>query len=254
MSIEQTTLGQVTTGQTTLGNTAQGISEQDIANFLAHTPGFFERHAELLASVQLSHPLGGRAVSLQERQAEMLRDKIRGLEFKIMEMIRNGQENVGLAERLHRWTRRLMLTSQAAELPALLTHELRHQFLIPQAGLRLWGVDAAFADADFAQPVSQDVKSFAVSLTQPYCGVNSGFEAAQWLQAGSSGSGSGAISSLALIPLTAAGLAGAPTRSFGLLVLGSPDATRYTADMGTEFLARVGDIASAALARLLPTA
>ncbi len=254
MSIEQITPGQVTPGQTTLGNTSQGISEQDIANFLAHTPGFFERHAELLASVQLSHPLGGRAVSLQERQAEMLRDKIKGLEFKIMEMIRNGQENVGIADRLHRWTRRLMLTSQAAELPDLLTQELRHQFLIPQAGLRLWGVDAAFADADFARPVSQDVKSFALSLTQPYCGINSGFEAAQWLQAGPTGAGAGLASSLALIPLSAAGLAGAPARSFGLLVLGSPDATRYTADMGTEFLARVGDIASAALARLLPSA
>ena len=37
----------------------------------------------------------------------------------------------------------------------------------------------------------------------------------------------------------------------GLLVLGSPDATRYTADMGVDFLLQVGDIASAALARLL---
>lgn len=254
MSSEQTTQGQITPGQTTPGHATHGIAEQDIANFLANTPGFFERHAELLASVQLSHPLGGRAVSLQERQAEMLRDKIKGLEFKLMEMIRNGQENVGIADRLHRWTRRLMLTSQAADLPALLTRELRHQFMIPQVGLRLWGVDVAFVGADFAQPVSSDVKSFALSLSQPYCGINSGFEAAQWLQAGDSGTGSGIATSLALIPLIAAGLAGAPARSFGLLVLGSPDATRYTADMGTEFLVRVGDIASAALARLLPPA
>jgi hypothetical protein len=36
-----------------------------------------------------------------------------------------------------------------------------------------------------------------------------------------------------------------------MLVLGSPDPTRYSADMGTDFLARVGDIASAGLARLL---
>jgi uncharacterized protein YigA (DUF484 family) len=34
-------------------------------------------------------------------------------------------------------------------------------------------------------------------------------------------------------------------------VLGSPDPTRYTADMGVDFLQQVGDIASAALARLL---
>jgi uncharacterized protein YigA (DUF484 family) len=35
-------------------------------------------------------------------------------------------------------------------------------------------------------------------------------------------------------------------------VLASSDATRYTADMGTDFLNRIGEIASAALARLLP--
>jgi uncharacterized protein YigA (DUF484 family) len=40
--------------------------------------------------------------------------------------------------------------------------------------------------------------------------------------------------------------------AFGLLVLGSPDPTRYTAEMGTEFLQRIGEIAGGALSRLLP--
>jgi uncharacterized protein YigA (DUF484 family) len=40
--------------------------------------------------------------------------------------------------------------------------------------------------------------------------------------------------------------------AFGLLLLGSPDPTRYSAEMGTEFLTRIGELASAALARLLP--
>jgi uncharacterized protein YigA (DUF484 family) len=52
-----------------------------------------------------------------------------------------------------------------------------------------------------------------------------------------------------MIPLRHESLAGA----FGLLVLASPDPTRYTADMGTDFLARIGEVASAALTRLLPT-
>ncbi|MBI3369291.1 MAG: DUF484 family protein, partial [Burkholderiales bacterium] len=82
-----------------------GITEADIAQFLANTPGFFERHAELLATVQLTSPHGQRAISLQERQMEMLREKNKGLEQKIIEMIRHGQENVAIADRLHRWTR-----------------------------------------------------------------------------------------------------------------------------------------------------
>ena len=230
----------------------QGITETDIANYLANTPGFFERHAELLGSVQLTSPHGQRAVSLQERQMEMLRDKIRGLEGKIIEMIRYGQDNVGIADRLHRWTRTLMLVTQPAELPNVLVRELMHQFMIPQGGIRVWGAAAAFASHDFAQPVGDDIKLFAGSLALPYCGVNSGFEAAQWLEEPT------AAKSMALIPLRAEASdashasTNAPTTAFGMLVLASPDPTRYTADMGTEFLARIGEIAGASLSRLLP--
>ena len=225
--------------------TIEGITEQDIADYLSNTPGFFERHAALLASIQLSHPHGHRTVSLQERQAEMLREKIKGLESRIMGMIRNGQENVAIADRLHRWTVDLMRTTDTASLPDQLCASLRHEFLIPLSGLRLWGVDESHAAAPFAGEVSDDVKSFAASLTQPYCGVNSGFEAARWLEAPEGGG----ATSLALIPLSIT--VNGATHSFGLLVLGSPDPTRYSAEMGTEFLASIGDIASAALARLL---
>ena len=238
----------------------QGITETDIANYLANTPGFFERHAELLGSVQLTSPHGQRAVSLQERQMEMLRDKIRGLEGKIIEMIRNGQDNVGIADKLHRWARAMMLNADPAELPGLLVRELMHQFMIPQAGIRLWGVAASFDGRAFTQPVSDDVKIFATSLSAPYCGLNSGFEASKWLD------DPAAAMSMAMIPLrggtgsgagVAAGVAAsgaAGDRAYGMLVLASPDPTRYSADMGTEFLARIGELASAALSRLLPPA
>jgi uncharacterized protein len=225
----------------TQDNAPQGLTEQDIAQYLLRNPGFFQRHAELLASVQLSHPHGQRAVSLQERQAEMLREKIKGLEHKLIEMIRNGQENVAIADRLHAWTLSLMLTADPAALPEVLLQELRHHFLIPAAALRLWGLDARHAAAEYAQPVSDDVRSFASSLAQPYCGVNSGFEAVRWLGEDAS------IASLALVPLRRH----AADEPFGLLLLGSPDPTRYTAEMGTEFLQRIGELAGAALARLL---
>ena len=219
----------------------QGITENDIANFLANTPGFFERHAELLGAVQLTSPHGQRAVSLQERQMEMLRDKIKGLELKIIEMIRNGQDNLALAEKLHRWTRSIMLSGNPADVPEVLVRELEQRFMIPQAAIRVWGADPIHSGLPFAQPVSDDVKRFATSLSAPYCGANSGFEAAQWL------ADPATVTSLALIPLSDGPLSPA----FGLLVLGSPDPTRYSADMGTDFLARVGEVASAGLARLL---
>lgn len=222
----------------------QGITEDDIANYLAHTPGFFERHAELLATIQLTSPHGQRAVSLQERQMEMLREKIKGLELKIVEMIRHGQENMAIADKLHRWTRAVMLTADPTQVPVLMAEELKNQFLIPQAGIRVWGVKPEYADQPFAQGIKDDTKSFATSLTMPYCGVNSGFEPVGWLDDPAT------VMSLALIPLRH----GVSSPAFGMLVLGSPDPTRYSADMGTEFLMRVGELASAGLARLVPSA
>ena len=220
----------------------QGITETDIANYLANSPGFFERHAELLGSVQLTSPHGQRAVSLQERQMEMLRDKIKGLEHKIIEMIRHSQENMTVADKLHRWTAALMLTANAADLPDVLLRELLDEFLIPQGAIRVWGAAEAFGSLPFARPVSDDAKSMASSLATPYCGANAGVEPVGWLEDAAS------ARSMAMIPLRDA----ASPAAFGLLLLASPDPTRYTADMGTEFLSRIGGIASAALSRLLP--
>ena len=215
-----------------------GITEADIANYLAQHPAFFERHAELLASVQLTSPHGQRAVSLQERQMELLRDRIKGLELRIVEMIRHGQENLAIADRLHRTTRRLLVTTDAAQLPPRLVESLKHEFLIPQAGIRLWGVAEAYAGEPWAVPVSEDAKTFAASLAVPYCGGNSGFEASQWLEQPAT------VASMAMLPLRQG------ETCFGLLVLGSPDPTRYSADMGTDFLLRMAELAAAALSRL----
>ena len=222
----------------------QGITETDIANYLANTPGCFERHAELLSSIQLTSPHGPRAVSLQERQMDLLRERLKGFEHKIMEMIRHGQENAAIADRLHRYTRSLLITTDATALPDVLVRELMHQFLIPPAGIRVWGAAAEHAALPFAREVSADARSFASSLSLPYCGANAGFEAATWLDDPST------IASLALIPLRH----GSSTDAFGLLVLGSPDPTRFAADMGTDFLMRIGEISSAGLSRLIRAA
>jgi uncharacterized protein YigA (DUF484 family) len=220
----------------------QGVTEDDIADYLVHTPAFFERHAELLATIQLTSPHGARAVSLQERQMEMLRERIKGLEKKIVEMIRNGQDNVAIADRLLRWTRALMLVRDPSALPELLLRELKLQFLVPQAALRVWGVAAEYSGLPAAQGASADVMTFAESLAQPFCGANNGFEAVRWFDDVT------AVASLAMVPLRRA----PDERAFGLLVLASPDPTRYGADMATDFLARLGEIAGASLSRLLP--
>ena len=220
------------------------ITEDDIANFLANTPDFFERHAELLATVQLSSGHGGRAVSLQERQAGMLRDKIKGLESKVVEMIRYGNENVGIADKLQECTLNLLLTAHARDLPDTIVREIQARFAVPQAAIKVWHVNGIFSMEDFSTGISDDTQTFASSLTAPYCGLNSGFEAVGWLPDPAE------AMSVALIPLRP----GKSSQAFGMLVLASPDPERFQAAMGTDFLERIGELAGAALSRLLPAA
>lgn len=228
---------------TTPAALAHPITEEDIANYLVHTPEFFARHAELLASIQFTSPHSHRTVSLQERQTEMLREKIRMLEYRIMEMIRNGNDNLILSDKVLRWAGLLLQGGEPRELPQRIEEEICQQFAVPQASLRMWAVAPAFADEPFAQGVSEDARLFANSLTEPFCGLNTGFEATSWLPEPK------AATSLAHIPLrNAAGPATAP--AFGLLVLASGDAQRFASGMGTDFLARIGNLVSAALTRL----
>jgi uncharacterized protein YigA (DUF484 family) len=174
----------------------------------------------------------------------MLRDKIRGLESRVVEMIRHGQENVTIADKMQTWMLSLLTTPIARDLPDTLVQELQTQFSIPQTAIKVWEVAAPFAECDFAAGVSDDARSFAASLSTPFCGPNAGLEAITWLPEPA------AAKSVALIALRS----GAAPQAFGLLVLASPDAERFTSGMGTDFLQRIGELASAALSRLRSSA
>ena len=219
------------------------ITEDDIAQFLTHTPGFFERHAQMLASVQITSPHGARAVSLQERQAEMLREKIKGLEQRIMEMVRNSSENSAIAHKIHRWSCALAAVSDVRQLPHAIAEGIQKEFDVPQVGIRVWGVAGPYLGSMFTMGVSEDAKAFATSLTMPFCGPNLGFEPTAWLPKPD------AVQSLALLTLRE-GPNDSQSPAFGLLVLGSTDPLRFDATMGTEFLSRIAEQASAALGRL----
>lgn len=217
------------------------LDSETVVQYLLDNPHFFEEHAALLGHIQLTSPLTGRAVSLQERQMEVMREKFRQLELRLAELLRIGQENEAISDKFREWTRALLLARNDVDLPHVLTDGLRTIFSVPQATLRLWGVADAFSHTWFAAPVSEDAQLFAAGLSAPFCGRNNEFEAAGLLDDPAS------VQSVALVPLRI----GASPAAFGLLVLGSPDPGRFADDMATDFLAGIGETASAALACLL---
>ena len=209
-----------------------------VAQYLIDHPQFFEEHAGLLGDVKLSSPLTGRAVSLQERQMEVMRDKYRALELRLSDLSRRAEENAAIANRFHGWTQALLVSKGGAAMARDLAEGLRTHFSVPQATVRLWNVAPEHADAWFASGVSDDARIFANSLRAPYCGPNNDFEAVRWLDEAES------IRSTVMLPL------GPPGQSVGLLVLVSPDAARFTTAMSTDFLVHIAATATTALAPL----
>ncbi|HWX11474.1 MAG TPA: DUF484 family protein [Trinickia sp.] len=246
------------------------MNEREIAEYLLANPEFFSQHAELLAAVRLANPHGKSAVSLQERQIDMLREKNKLLERRLAELLRYGHENDSISAKFNRWTAHVMAERDAHALPRTITHGLTEVFDVPRAALRLWNIAEPYEHAEFARQVSEEVRIFANSLSAPYCGANTGFEAAQWLVAGARASVAAAdesgaeqtpdaFQSVALVALSdpegtgvdrTDGPNGAGS-TFGLLVMGSPDPRRFHEEMATDFLMQIGTFASAALSRLL---
>ncbi len=219
------------------------MTDNDIAEYLIQNPEFFDQHAELLATIRLYGGHGARAASLQERQAQMLREKIKLHEQRIMEMIRFGNENVTIANRLHAWTQEMLGTTRLDAVPDRVQFGLQSHFFIPQTALRIWDVRANFSALAVCSPVSEGLKTFAAALEAPYTGVNQEWETLKWLTEPET------VQSVALIPLHKPSALGRKV-CFGLILFASPDSQRFTATMGVDFLERIGELASAALAPL----
>ncbi|SAI51528.1 Uncharacterized protein conserved in bacteria [Bordetella ansorpii] len=218
--------------------TTSSFSPQDIADFLHANPEFPDLHPEVFAAMRVPHPHGTQTISLGERQILTLRERVRDLEWRINEMMRNAATNESIGARITQWSQRLLAERDAQLLPGAIAMGLAEQFDIDHIALRLWNLPGLSADNGYAGAVSADVRTFADSLKTPYCGNDAEFEAAAWLAA--------KPRSLALVALRPAD----DTASVGLLVLGSDDPARFDPEMGTAFLESIGQLASAALNRL----
>jgi len=209
-----------------------------VAQYLKDHPEFFDQYAEMLAEIYVPHPHGGRAIPISERQIVTLREKNRALEDKLRELVQFGQENDSIIDRLHRITLAMMMTRDLDILLASLYYNLREDFAVPHVALRIWA-EGGWQRSEFG-PVSQEVRVFTESLTNPYCSSRPMFETATWF-----GEGGNSLRSFAYVPLRA-------EQPFGLLALGAEDGERFYPDMGTLYLKRLGELVSVALARFLP--
>lgn len=216
------------------------MRSEEVAKYLLENPQFFEEHAELISRVVIPHPHGGRTISITERQMLSLRDKNKQLENKMGELLQFGEDNDTISEKMHRLGVAMIAAASFQSVLHTLNFHLRDDFAIPNVALRFWGDTEVTGEwPEFAE-VSQELQVFAETLSQPYCGSTSGFETSSWF-----GDASKHVRSQALIALRNGG------GTIGMIALGSEEAQRFYAGMGTLYLERLGEMASAALARVL---
>lgn len=221
------------------------IDEAAVASYLAATPEFFDRHTQLLARIRLPDARGGGStVSLLERQADVLRERNRHLERKVSDFVEVARENDALGNRVLTMAQRIIAAGGRAGRIAAIEAALREDFGAGQSVLVLHAAHApeGLPESRFLRVVAADLpamRSFETlfSSGKPRCGQLRDSQR-EFLFGGDAPT----IGSVALVPL--GGKAG-----LGLLACGSTDSQRFNPTMSTEFLAHIGELIAAALAR-----
>ncbi|NYT64650.1 DUF484 family protein [Alcaligenaceae bacterium] len=214
------------------------LSADDVALFLKENPEFFTDHAELFSSMRVPHPHETRVISLGERQILTLRARSKEMEGQLSGLIQNAVGNQKISKTLIDWCSQMLAEDNATQLPGHIVQGLSQLFGLPSVALRLWNLPA-LTNSTYTADVTSDIQTWASTLARPYCGPMDNHDVANWLDTPPA-----SLAAMALRPCP-------ESSPFGMLVLGSDDATRFTSDMGTEFLETIRDLSSASLLRLV---
>jgi uncharacterized protein YigA (DUF484 family) len=209
------------------------INDATVAEWLKQHPDFLLRHPDVLAKINVPHGSGG-ATSLIERQVSVLREQLANERGRLNHLVARAHDFEALLARLHELTVRLILAPDMHHACTALETALREQFEADAVALKLFPVGA---DQGSADPVVRGFVEF-IDRDRCLCGPLAPEQTEALF-----GNLAVTIASAALVPIRA-------QEQAGVLAIGSCDAKRFSAEMGTELLERLGSIAGAKLADL----
>jgi uncharacterized protein YigA (DUF484 family) len=217
------------------------LSEEAVAQFLQNNPDFFERHGTVLEKLQLPHARGG-AVSLIERQVDVLRERHKVLDQQLHELVEVARANERLGEKVHRLARRLITVRGREAVISVVESALREDFNARNSVLIVFatpsGENPRGSFLRVMERKSPDLRMFDPLLEsgKPRCGQIRDTQRDYLF-----GKETVEIGSVALLPL-------GPSGAIGLLAIGSADAQHFHSGMNTEILVRIGELIAQALA------
>jgi hypothetical protein len=217
------------------------VSEDSLAEYLKSHPDFFERHLTLLSGLKLPHRTTGGAISLVERQVDVLRQRSQALETKLRELVEVAHVNDRLAGRIHALALLLMRARSREDVVDILDEQLREGFSVDQAALVLFDSVPGLAQghSSFVRVVHREdpsvgpFKSFLQS-SSPRCSRVRDAQRDFLFGPGVD------IQSMALVPL-------GPRSEFGFLAIGSRNPDHFQPSRSSDFLARLGELTACAL-------
>lgn len=218
------------------------VKADDVVQYLLDNPQFFEEHAEALSNIQASNAEDAdKVISFSGRQISALKDKNLKLQDKMLELINFGERNDDISTKMHRISLALMTCTSLDDLLHQTKFNLCEDFSVPHIAIRLWGISSNEGNLD--QPeftaTSKDIHAIAENLTQPYCGPHVADEIKDWF-----GEDAAHLQSFSTITLRT-------DKVVGMLVLASPEAQRFNAEMETLHLKRLGELISTTLTRFI---
>lgn len=195
-----------------------------VAAYLMTDPGFFDRHPQVLAALEIPHASGA-AVSLIEQQVRVLRKQLEAERSRLTHLIARAREYEALSGRLHHLVLKLIAAQDSEQVCTLLKDALLTEFSAEAMTLKLFQIESG----PLTDPLTLAFRDF-LDRHHALCGPLDQ-EKAQMLF----GPAGARIRSAALVPVRADGHA-------GVLAIGSRDGERFRPDMGTELLDRLGEV------------
>lgn len=222
------------TTRATIETAADTLDPEAVKRYLQQHPGFFDEHPALLAGLRLPHS-SGTAVSLVERQIQVLRDQNTALKRRLLELVNVARDNDRLSAQMHQMTLDLVSANSLTALLDTLEDHLRNEFGADAVALRLTRLgEAEQRETGTAQLVIDGTLTqlFPTPLeeSKPQCGRLKQ-QQLQFLF----GNLAPEIESAAVVPL------GNRARE-GLLAIGSREANRFNPAMGTIFLTHLAEL------------
>lgn len=215
------------------------LDDAEVLAFLNSRPDFLTRHPELLQTLQLQHDSGS-AVSLIERQVEVLRGRSQQLEGRLGHLLEAARDNERRATNVHRLARTLIRAPTLAAAIAGLQQCMSEDFQIDETWV---GVIPALLkrndieglhrlDAD--GPVARQFDNFLrTKLIE--CGPLSEARARLLFPRATE-----LPQSAAIVPLE-------KDKNLGMLVLASTDPLRFAPRQGKLFLEMAAELIAAAV-------